>query len=109
METTENHLLQRRADELRASNAQTLGFFMALVVLLAGLLTAVLFLVRRNAAVLQRELELTEKARAYAENIVDTVREPLLVLDAELRVAIRQLGLYWLVVNIPPPPHNGET
>lgn len=72
MATAENQLLQHRSDELRASNAQILALFMALVILLAGLLTAILFLVRRNAAALQRELELTEKARAYAENIVWT-------------------------------------
>ncbi len=94
MGTAENQLLQRRADELRASNAQTFAFFMALVVLLTGLLTAVLFLVRRNAAALQREFELTEKARAYAENIVDTVREPLLVLDAGLRVQSANRSFY---------------
>ena len=94
MAAAENQLLQHRSDELRASNAQTLALFMALVVLLVGLLTAVLFLVRRNAAALQRELELTEKARAYAENIVDTVRQPLLVLDAELRVLSANRSFY---------------
>ena len=94
MAAAENQLLQHRSDELRASNAQTLALFMALVVLLVGLLTAVLFLVRRNAAALQRELELTEKARVYAENIVDTVREPLLVLDAGLRVHSANRSFY---------------
>ena len=94
MAAAENQLLQHRSDELRASNAQTLALFMALVILLAGLLTAVLFLVRRNAAALQRELELTEKARVYAENIVDTVREPLLVLDAGLRVQSANRSFY---------------
>ena len=68
--------------------------FISLVVLLAGLLSAVLFLVRRNAAALQREFELTEKARAYAENIVDTVRQPLVVLDAELRVQSANRSFY---------------
>jgi len=90
----ENQLLERRTDELRVSNIQTLALFIALVVLLAGLLTVTLFLVRRNAAVLQREFELTEKARAYAENIVDTVRQPLLVLDAELRVQSANRSFY---------------
>ena len=94
MAAAENQLLQHRSDELRVSNAQTLALFTGLVVLLAGLLTAVLFLVRRNAATLQRELELTEKARAYAENIVDTVRQPLLVLDAELRVLSANRSFY---------------
>lgn len=94
MAAEENHLLHRRSDELRVSNAQTLALFMTLVVLLAMLLTAVLFLVRRNAAALQREVELTERARTYAENIVDTVRQPLLVLDAELRVQSANRSFY---------------
>src|SRR5665213_4630295 len=85
MAPPQNQLLQNRSDELRVSNAQTLALFAGLVVLLAGLLTAVLFLVRRNAATLQRELELTEKARAYAENNVETERQPQPDQDAENR------------------------
>jgi PAS domain S-box-containing protein len=107
MVTAENQLLQRRSDELRVSNARTLALFMALVVLLAGLLTAVLFLVRRNAAALQRELELTEKARVYAENIVDTVREPLLVLDAGLRVQSANRSFYQ-IFQVTPQQTEGK-
>lgn len=94
MEAAENQLLQRRAEELRASNARTLAFFMVLVALMAGLLIATMVLVRRDAAAQQRELELTEEARAYAQNIVDTVREPLLVLDAQLRVQSANHSFY---------------
>ena len=107
MATAENQLLQHRSDELRASNAQTLALFMALVILLAGLLTAVLFLVRRNAAALQRELEITEKARVYAENIVDTVREPLLVLDAGLRVQSANRSFYQ-IFRVTPQQTEGK-
>lgn len=38
-------------------------------------------------------------ANGYAQKPVD--------FD-EFREAVRQLGLYWLVVNIPPPPLRGE-
>ena len=38
-------------------------------------------------------------ANGYAQKPVD--------FD-EFREAVRQLGLYWLVVNIPPPPLHGE-
>jgi len=107
MAAAENRLLEHRSDELRASNAQTLALFMALVVLLAGLLTAVLFMVRRNAAALQRELELTEKARVYAENIVDTVREPLLVLDAGLRVQSANRSFYQ-IFRVTPQQTEGK-
>jgi two-component system CheB/CheR fusion protein len=37
-------------------------------------------------AEIDKERRLAERARAYADGIVDTVREPLLVLDAELRI-----------------------
>jgi PAS domain S-box-containing protein len=107
MAAAENQLLQHHSDELRASNAQTLALFMALVILLGGLLTAVLFLVRRNAAALQRELEITEKARVYAENIVDTVREPLLVLDAGLRVQSANRSFYQ-IFRVTPQQTEGK-
>ena len=35
-------------------------------------------------------IPLVEDIQNYAQNIVDTVREPLLILDATLRVQIRQ-------------------
>jgi CheY-like chemotaxis protein len=38
-------------------------------------------------------------ANSYAQKPVDF---------EEFRDAIRHLGLYWLVVNIPPPPPNGD-
>ena len=38
-------------------------------------------------------------ANSYAQKPVDF---------EEFRAAIRHLGLYWLVVNISPPPHNGD-
>lgn len=107
MAAAEYQLLQRRSDELRASNAQTLALFIALVGLLAGLLLVALSLLRRNAATLQRELELTEKARVYAENIVDTVREPLLVLDAGLRVQSANRSFYQ-VFRVSPQETEGK-
>ncbi len=94
MQVAENQLLQHRTEELRASNLRMLAFFLLLFVLLAAFLIAALFLVRRNAAALQRGLELTEKSRAYAQNIVDTVREPLVVLDAELRALSANRSFY---------------
>jgi two-component system response regulator len=38
-------------------------------------------------------------ANSYAQKPVDF---------EEFRAAIRHLGLYWLVVNIPPPSHKGD-
>jgi PAS domain S-box-containing protein len=107
MEAAENLLLMRRTDDLRASNVRSFAYLGALLVLLAGLLIATLLLVRRNAAALQRELELTEKARVYAENIVDTVRQPLLVLDAGLRVQSANRSFYQ-IFQVTPQQTEGK-
>ncbi|MBI1737959.1 MAG: PAS domain S-box protein, partial [Acidobacteria bacterium] len=94
MEATEATLLKQRTEHLRASNLRMLGVFIATLVLLAGLLLATHFLVRRDAAARDREHQLAQKAREYAENIVDTVRESLLVLDADLRVLSANRSFY---------------
>jgi len=41
-----------------------------------------------------RQLQLTEQAHVYTESIVDTVREPLLLLDAELCVVTANRAFY---------------
>ncbi len=43
---------------------------------------------------LKRSLDDAKAARAYAEAIVDTVREPLVVLDSELRVQRANRSFY---------------
>jgi two-component system CheB/CheR fusion protein len=52
----------------------------------------------RQLGVLNDELDkarqLADRARAYADGIVETVREPLLVLDAELRILRANLAFY---------------
>ena len=45
-----------------------------------------------NVDSLKLSLEAAEAARNYAEGIVDKVRGPLLVLDAELRVKTASLA-----------------
>ena len=67
-----NEELTTTNDELRDRNRQL------------GLLNAELDKARR----------LAERARAYADGIVETVREPLLVLDAELRILRGNLAFY---------------
>ncbi|NTW89126.1 MAG: PAS domain S-box protein, partial [Desulfobulbaceae bacterium] len=42
----------------------------------------------------ENKLEQTELAKNYAENIIDTVREPLLVLDAGLKIISANRGFY---------------
>ena len=41
-----------------------------------------------------RQKELAQEAREFAENVVDTVREPLLVLDADLKVVSASRSFY---------------
>ncbi len=43
---------------------------------------------------LKRGLEAAEEARAYAEGMIETVREPLVVLDADLRVQRATTAFY---------------
>ncbi len=47
-----------------------------------------------NINALKRSLQIAELSREYAENIVDTVREPLVVLDGELRVKTASRAFY---------------
>ena len=47
-----------------------------------------------NINSLKRSLELAEISRNYAEGIVDTVREPMVVLDGELRVNTASRAFY---------------
>jgi diguanylate cyclase (GGDEF)-like protein/PAS domain S-box-containing protein len=66
--------LKKNIDELAAANLDVLEAALADVTLRKQLESEI-----QNALVLQRALE-------YAENIVETVREPLLVLDSSLKI-----------------------
>ena len=49
---------------------------------------------RQQASERQQTKDIARKAREYAENIVETVREPLLVLDTDLRVNSANRAFY---------------
>jgi len=53
---------------------------------------------------LKRSVELTKESRDYAEAIVETVREPLVVLDGSLRVKTANRSFYRIFQTLP-----GET
>ncbi|OWK39827.1 PAS domain-containing sensor histidine kinase [Fimbriiglobus ruber] len=55
----------------------------------------------------QRAVQGVEDARAFAEGIVQTVREPLVVLDAELRVRIANRSFYQ-TFRVTPSETEGE-
>ncbi|MBI2681837.1 MAG: CHASE3 domain-containing protein [Acidobacteriales bacterium] len=94
MDTAEQILLQRRITELRENNRRTQLLFLGLAGSLAAVLLAAVWLAYRNAVVQQRVLDLTEQARAHSENIVNTVRTPLVVLDSDLRVQSANRAYY---------------
>ena len=71
----------------------TLGVLAGGLALDVGLVAAVLIMLRREARAraaaareLRRHAEQIADARDYAENIVDTVREPLVILTHDLRI-----------------------
>ena len=86
MTETENHLLDDRSRDARRA------FRVTRLVVTLGSLTIILLLglavwtTQRGLASRRRAARLQEAAREYAESIVDTVREPLLVLGHDLRV-----------------------
>ena len=55
----------------------------------------------------QRAVQGVEDARAFAEGIVETVREPLVVLDADLRVKTANRSFYQ-TFNVTPPRTEGR-
>jgi len=86
MKETENQLLHDRSLIAQHDSNK------ALAVVIAGCSTALVLLafaawtVRREIAARRQSERTQEAARVYAESIVDTVSDPLLVLDERLRI-----------------------
>jgi two-component system, chemotaxis family, CheB/CheR fusion protein len=55
---------------------------------------------------LKRSLEEVEEARSYAQGIVETLREPLLVLDGDLRVISANNAFYQVFKGVPQETEN---
>lgn len=94
MEETEDRLLEVRSQAAQSASNTTLAVVAvgsAVVMLLMGL---AVWTVRRELAARQHAALVQADARAYAESIVDTVREPLLVLNQELRVERANRSFY---------------
>ncbi|HZZ58212.1 MAG TPA: ATP-binding protein [Opitutaceae bacterium] len=96
MWTEEERLLGLR--EARASRLRRIGVALAV---LAGALMLVQFLVtfgfvRSRFRALEREQDLLRQAGEYAQSIVETVREPLIVADADLRVVSANRSFFLL-------------
>jgi signal transduction histidine kinase/CHASE3 domain sensor protein len=94
MEDTEDRLLQSRSQAAQSALHTTIVMVAVgsvLVILLMGLAG---WTIRRELAVRQQAASVQAGARAYAESIVDTVREPLLVLNQALRVERANRSFY---------------
>ena len=86
MEANEDALLERRADAARTASTITLyavTFGSGVAILLLAIASGLIW---RETQHRKQAAAAAETARAYFESIVDTVREPLLVVDAAWQV-----------------------
>ena len=91
---SEDELLLARNIESRASARTALFTFGITSILSLALLGLAYTLVARDGIRQRRLAEDLKAVENYAQNIVDTVREPLLILDAALRVRSANRAFY---------------
>jgi len=94
MQAQERNLLMQRRDEAEVTAGSTFVAFTVFIGLTVGLLAYIYYLIRRDTATRKQAESAASAARAYTENIVNTIREPLLVLDADLRVVSANRSFY---------------
>lgn len=100
IESAEQQALQRqqrrvqRASEIGLRLFLFLFFVIALSVVILAVFAAVTLTLRREMATKEQEAEMLRASQEYFENIVNTVREPLLVLDRELRIVSANRSFY---------------
>jgi signal transduction histidine kinase/CHASE3 domain sensor protein len=94
MQLAENtRLLERTTAADNGANTTTV-VVIVLTFLMAGLLSFIYYLILRDIESRKRAAILMQDARNYAESIVDTVREPLLVIMEDLRVRTASRSFY---------------
>ena len=94
MKAEQRTLLEGSEAESRAQDRKAQANQIALAALIAGLLLAGFFLIRRHLEERRKVEQIANAARVYAESIEDTVREPLLVLDRALRIRSASRAYY---------------
>ncbi len=86
MGDTEDQLLEKRAAAARSSSQLTMGVVVGGSVGIIVLMVIAAQFTRRQLEARKEAAQAQKAARDYAQSIVNTVREPLLVLDREMRV-----------------------
>ena len=101
MGNTEEQLLEQRS--LAARNASRLTLTMVVVgsTIIITLVAVAARSTRRELALRKQAAQMQQTARDYAESIVDTVREPLLVLDHEMRIERANRAFYQSFATTP--------
>ncbi len=94
MEDTEDRLLKVRPEAAQAASHLTLGVVACGSAFVVILLAVAGWTMRRELVARQHAARAQASARAYAESIVDTVREPLLVLNGDMRVERANRSFY---------------
>src|SRR5579871_2385884 len=94
MTNLETDRLQQRNVESQASTHRALLTFAIASLVSLGLLALVYYLIGRDAVQRQRVASDLKAIETFSENIVDTVREPLLMLDTHLRVHSANRAFY---------------
>ncbi len=96
MEDTEDELLKVRSEAARRASNMALGVVTGGSALVMILLALAGWTMRRELGARHHAARVQAGARAYAESIVDTVREPLLVLSKDMRVERANRSFYQL-------------
>ncbi len=94
MEVVEDDLLHHRSKVAQSASTTTLVVVAAGSGMVMFLLALSWWAIRRELVARNHAAEMQAGARAYAESIVDTVREPLLVLNSDLRVERANRSFY---------------
>ena len=90
----ENRLMTKRLAKSRQEARVMIGALGVGLVFDFALLGAIYQITRQDRQRQERAAQSLEIARLYAESIVDTVREPLLILTSDLRVARANRSFY---------------
>jgi PAS domain S-box-containing protein len=94
LQAGETKLLEQRLAAARRDGNITMGVLIGGFVLDAALIGTLLLALGRDLRAREAAARMTQQSRAYFESIVETVREPLVILTHDLRVNSANRGFY---------------